>query len=99
MAGRFRCSEDDLESHRLFAVSVDLDRVFADAMQLSREHTARLLTRSPNVLHVAAARVVGCSTFVFADDRQLALAEASGLTVVDIKTPSSKEARLISMPR
>ena len=77
--------ENDLESHRLLVVALDLDRVFTGATQLSREHTARLLTRSLDVLHVAAAHVVGCSTFVSADDRQLALAEASGLTVVDIK--------------
>lgn len=76
---------DDIEHQRLLAVSLDLDRVFADAARLSREHTAKLLTRSLDLLHVAAAHVAGCSTFVSADDRQLALARASGLAAVDIK--------------
>jgi hypothetical protein len=34
---------------------------------------------------VAAAHVALCTTFVSADDRQLAVARASGLTTVEIK--------------
>ena len=34
---------------------------------------------------VAAAHVVDCTTFVSADNRQLAVAKSSGLTAVDIK--------------
>jgi len=37
------------------------------------------------LLHVAAARVMMCSAFASADDRQLAVAKATGLKVVDIK--------------
>ena len=77
--------QEDLDSRRLARVSLDLDRVFASATDLSRTHTAKLLTRSLDLLHVAAARVMMCSTFASADDRQLAVAKATGLEVVDIK--------------
>lgn len=76
---------DDLEHQRLLAVALDFELVFAEAAELSRLHTAKLLTRSLDLLHVAAARAARCSRFVSADDRQLALAKASGLTPVDIK--------------
>jgi hypothetical protein len=77
--------QDDLESQRLTPLALDLERVFADAGELSRRHTARFLARSLDLLHVAAAHLALCKTFVSADDRQLAVAKASGLTVVDIK--------------
>ncbi len=76
---------EDIEQRRLLTVVLDLDRVFADAGELSRLHTAKLLTRSLDLLHVAAARIASCTTFVSADDRQLAVARASGLVAVDIK--------------
>lgn len=77
--------QDDLENQRLVPVSLDLDRVFTDATELSRLYTAKLLARSLDLLHVAAARLTPCTTFVSADDRQLAVAKASGLDTVDIK--------------
>jgi predicted nucleic acid-binding protein len=46
--------QDDLENQRLTIVSLDLDRVFADARELSRRYTAKLLARSLGLLHVAA---------------------------------------------
>lgn len=76
---------DDLENQRLVRVSLDLDRVFADAYELSRLYTSKFLSRSLDLLHVAAARVATCTTFVSADDRQLAVAKVTGLAVVDIK--------------
>ena len=77
--------QDDLENQRLVEVSLDLDRVFLDAVELSRLHTSKLLSRSLDLLHVAAARVALCTEFVSADDRQLAVAKISGLEPVDIK--------------
>lgn len=76
---------EDLVNQRLVPVSLDFDRVFAEAAVLSGLHTAKLLTRSLDLLHVAAAHAVLCRRFVSADDRQLKLARASGLTPVDIK--------------
>jgi predicted nucleic acid-binding protein len=77
--------EDDLENQRLVALPLDLDSVFADAVELSRLHSSKVLARSLDVLHVAAARAAACTEFVSADDRQLALAKASGLKTTDIK--------------
>ena len=76
---------DDLENQRLVRVSVDLDRVFADAYELSRLYTSKFLSCSLDLLHVAAARVATCTTFISADDRQLTVAKATGLAVIDIK--------------
>jgi hypothetical protein len=47
-------------------------------------YTARFLARSLDLLHVAAAHAADCTRFVSADDRQLAVARASGLETVDI---------------
>jgi predicted nucleic acid-binding protein len=77
--------QEDLESQRLARESLDLDQVFTSASDLSRTHTAEFLTRSLDLLHVAAARVLFCSTFASADDRQLAVAKATGLKTVDVK--------------
>lgn len=77
--------QEDLESQRLARVALDLDRIFMSAGDLSATYTAKCLTRSLDLLHVAAARVMMCSTFASADDRQLAVAKATGLKVVDIK--------------
>jgi predicted nucleic acid-binding protein len=78
---------EDLDKQRLVPVSLDLDQVFTQAGELSERYAARHLARSLDLLHVAAAHLALCETFVSADDRQLAVAKASGLTVVDIKRP------------
>jgi len=77
--------QEDLESQRLARVSLDLAGIFTSANDLSRMHTAKFLTPILDFLHVAAARMMMCSTFASADDRQLAVAKATGLKVVDIK--------------
>jgi predicted nucleic acid-binding protein len=84
---------DDLANHRLMPTSLDLDEVFTQATELSRLYTARHLARSLDLLHVAAAHAVTCKTFVSAADRQLAVAKASGLKVIDIKRRPRRKAR------
>jgi predicted nucleic acid-binding protein len=76
---------DDLESQRLVAIDLDLDEVFARAGELSSRYAAKHLARSLDLLHVAAAHAANCTRFVSADDRQLAVARATGLKVVDIQ--------------
>ena len=76
---------EDLEHQRLLSVALDFERVFSDAAELSRRYSAKHLTRSLDLLHVAAAHATLCRRFVSADDRQLKVAKASGLTPVDIK--------------
>ncbi len=77
--------QEDLENQRLLRLPLDWDRVFAKACDLSLAHTAKQLTRSLDLLHVAAAHTSACRSFVSADDRQLAVAKAAGLAVTDIK--------------
>jgi predicted nucleic acid-binding protein len=76
---------DDLASQRLMPTSLDLGEVFTHASELSKRYTAKHLVRSLDLLHVAAAHAATCKTFVSADDRQLVVAKASGLKVIDIK--------------
>lgn len=84
---------DDLNAQRLVMVDLDFDRVFAEATELSRRHSARFLTRSLDLLHIAAAHAIGSRTFISADDRQLKMARASGLTAVDIKRRARRRPR------
>ena len=76
---------EDLEAQRLMSVSLNLDEVFTQAGELSRRYSAKHLARSLDLLHVAAAHAVPCTTFVSADDRQPAVAKASGLRTIDVK--------------
>ncbi len=54
---------------------------FERASALAREHTPRLGTRALDVLHVAAADLLGASVFYTFDLRQARLARAAGLSV------------------
>jgi predicted nucleic acid-binding protein len=56
--------------------------VYDEALRLSRRHTAALGNRTLDILHVAAAVVLGLPTLYTFDHRQAQLARAAGL-----KTP------------
>lgn len=88
-----RQMRDDLDSQRLILISIDLDEVFNQAGELSRRYAAKHLARSLDLLHVAAAHAANCARFVSADDRQLAVAKATGLKTVDIKRSVSRHRR------
>lgn len=55
------------------------DQVFARALVLSRQTTARLGIRTADVLHVAAAIELGCGALCSFDRQQRALARHMGL--------------------
>ena len=55
------------------------DQMFARALKLSQQTTARLGTRSADLLHVAAALELGCVMLCSFDRRQRALAHDVGL--------------------
>jgi len=63
---------EDVEAQRLVPTALDWPQAFAGACEVSESCTATLLTRSLDLLHVAAARALGCTVFVSADERQLA---------------------------
>ena len=83
---------EDVDAQRLMIVLPDLEQVFARASELSSLYTAKTLARSLDLLHVAAAHLTSCTRFVSGDDRQLAVAKASGLKVVDIKRRARRSA-------
>ena len=80
--------QEDIDSHRLTQFALDLERVFTNASEIARTHTAKSLARSLDLLDIAAAHSAPCTTLVSADDRQLAVVKATGLRTVDIKRGS-----------
>lgn len=56
-----------------------ISEVMTEAERLSALHSERIGTRSLDILHVAAALVLGVPTFLTFDKRQAALAKAAGL--------------------
>jgi predicted nucleic acid-binding protein len=84
--------DDDVAVGRLWRVPLDLHATAARAESLSAQHAQRLLSRSLDLLHVAAALELGCTHFVTLDARQARLAVASGLKTVDLalQKPSSR---------
>lgn len=77
--------ETDRQARRLADVTLDWPKVFQDALQLSQAHASKLLCRSLDILHVATAVELGCARFLSSDERQLALAKAAGLKIVDVR--------------
>jgi predicted nucleic acid-binding protein len=86
--------QDDIDAQRVMPLALDLERLFADAGELSRKYSARFFARSLDLLHVASAHLALCKRFVSADDRQLRVAKAVGLTVIDIRRPIRRGRRL-----
>ncbi len=76
--------DEDLAAGRLAQTPVDLYSVFERAEALSARHTSRLLSRSLDILHVAAALELGCTRFVSFDARQVKLAAAAGLRATTV---------------
>lgn len=71
--------EADLSGGQLTWQPLQWDDVFVRAEQLTQAHTARLGTRTLDIVHVAAASVLGATEFISFDTRQTALAQAAGL--------------------
>lgn len=78
--------DQDVNAGRLHRPPVDLAAVFRRAADLSEAHAGRTLARTLDILHVGAALELGCTSLVSGDDRQIALARAEGMRVVDIRT-------------
>lgn len=71
----------DIASGLLQKVSPDKASVFRKANELSETHSASLGCRTLDILHVAAAVVIGAKNFVTFDARQAALATKAGMKV------------------
>ena len=66
----------DIRAGRLQRTAVNWPSVFRTATNLSRQFSATIGSRSLDLLHVAAARVLGNSEFLSFDQRQSELARA-----------------------
>ncbi len=62
-------------------VSPDAVKLLEQFEKLSSAHTAKLGTRTLDVIHVATAILLKCKDFITCDIRQAALAKAAGLKV------------------
>jgi len=85
--------DDDVAAGRLWKAPLDLHATVARAESLSARHAQRFLSRSLDMLHVAAALELGCTRFVTLDARQARLAAAVGLESEDLaprKAPSRR---------
>jgi uncharacterized protein len=72
----------DIRAGRLSLADALWRRTLDLAADLSERHTARLGTRSLDVLHVATAITLGMKQFVTYDERQGALAKVTGMKVL-----------------
>ena len=71
----------DLAGGLLAHVQPPLAEVMTESERLSASHSERLGTRSLDILHVAAALVLGSGVFITFDNRQAKLAKAAGIKV------------------
>ena len=74
--------ETDLKTGVLVSASGDGKDVFGEAVLLAEKHTSTFGCRSLDVLHCAAAKILGASEFISTDGRQKKLAAAMGLNLV-----------------
>ena len=74
--------DSDIAEGRLSLVDALWRRTLDTAAALSRAHTAKLATRTLDVLHVATGLMLEATHFVSYDARQVALARAVGFKVL-----------------
>ena len=73
----------DLSSGVFRNVEPAHSNVLIEAERLSAQHSQKIGTRSLDILHVAMAIVLGCERFLSFDRRQIKLAKAAGLKVLN----------------
>jgi predicted nucleic acid-binding protein len=76
--------DDDLRSGVLATTSINWGSTWTRAAHLARLHTAKILCRTLDILHVAAAEATEADLFVTGDERQFRLCKADGLRVASV---------------
>ena len=76
--------EEDLQTGVFFRESPEWAWIYRRADIMARQYTPRLLCRTLDILHVAAAELAGADRIITGDQRQQKLAKAIGLKVVKI---------------
>ena len=73
--------QDDLRSSRLVETRVNWAAAFRFATRFGEQHSAETGTRSLDILHVEAAKLLRAPGFVSFDERQRKLAALVGLSI------------------
>ena len=76
--------DSDLRSGVLATTLIDWGTTWTRAAHLARLHRAKILCRTLDILHVAAAESCGSDLFVTGDERQFRLCKAVGLPVARV---------------
>ena len=79
LKGALRDLQEDIDAGVLDRPEYDLPGVFHKAEELSAKYAAVTFARGLDILHVAAAVLIGARQFVTFDARQAALASRAGL--------------------
>ena len=74
--------ETDLKAGVLSSPVAEWKEILGEAVKLAELHTGTIGCRSLDIMHCAAAKVLGASEFVSTDARQRKLAVAMGLNLV-----------------
>ncbi len=74
--------EADLKTGVLVSASGEWKDIFREAVILAEQHTGIFGCRSLDVMHCAAAKILGAAEFISTDGRQKKLAAAMGLNLV-----------------
>ena len=72
----------DLKAAVLVSAGADWKDTFQEAARLAEQYSGLLGCRSLDILHCAAARILGVGEFISTDARQKKLATAMGLNLV-----------------
>ncbi len=78
--------DEDLSAGIFVRERLDWDRLWRRSAELAQLHTPRLLCRTLDILHVAAAEYCGADQIITGDLRLQNLAKAIGLAVIKIPT-------------
>jgi hypothetical protein len=89
LAGALAHFQSDIDEGLLAKPGYDLAQVFREAEALSSKHAVTTGARSLDVLHVAAAVVIGVQEFASFDRRQRETAAQAGLKVLPARIPNS----------
>jgi predicted nucleic acid-binding protein len=74
--------DTDLKEEALLRhTAIDWTAVLREAEKFGAAHNETIGCRSADLFHVAAARELGCRTFLTVDEKQKAMAKAAGLTI------------------
>ncbi len=76
--------ETDIRNGILASNPLDWGAAWSRAAHLARLHTAKILCRTLDILHVAAAESCGADLVVTGDERQFRLCKAVGLPVARV---------------